>query len=328
MSVHRRHLLVAGAMLPLAVWTAPPVGAAPALPVIRPRSAWAKGLMPTGTLMAETDVRFLLIHHTETPNTDAPDDTAQRLRSIFSFHTGRQRGWPDVAYNFFVDRHGVIWEGRQGSIAGPVRGDATGGSQGFAELACFVGDFTAETPTEEALTSMSALLAWLAARNGLDLTTPATFVSRGSNRWRAGAQVTTDQIAGHRDMSRTACPGDALYPLLAARLQPAAVRLLHGTSPATASPEADATASAPPAPSPTPTSPPVASEGPAPTEAIQWAGAALTVAGAAGVALASHEITGEPDERRVASAQEQEGQDDAAEHDGEQQPDDEPAQGR
>ena len=328
MSVHRRHLLVAGAMLPLAAWAAPRAGATPALPEIRPRSAWAKGSAPTGTLTAETDVRFLLIHHTETPNTDAPDDTAQRLRSIFSFHTGRQRGWPDVAYNFFVDRYGVIWEGRQGSIAGPVRGDATGGSQGFAELACFVGDFTSEAPTEDALTSMSALLAWLGARNGLDLTTPTTFVSRGSNRWRAGTQVTTDQIAGHRDMSRTACPGDALYPLLAARLQPAAVRLLHGTSPATASPEADATASAPPAPSPTPTSPPVASEGPAPTEAIQWAGAALTVAGAAGVALASHEITGEPDERRVASAQEQEGQDDAAEHDGEQQPDDEPTQGR
>jgi hypothetical protein len=79
--------------------------------------------MPTGTLMAETDVRFLLIHHTETPNTDAPDDTAQRLRSIFSFHTGRQRkGWPDVAYNFFVDRHG----GDLGGSPGQHRGDRSG----------------------------------------------------------------------------------------------------------------------------------------------------------------------------------------------------------
>src|SRR5688500_18291358 len=41
-----------------------------------------------------------------------------------------------------------------------------------------------------------------------------TFVSRGSNRWPAGASVTTSTIAGHRDMSMTTCPGDAAYPLV------------------------------------------------------------------------------------------------------------------
>ena len=38
------------------------------------------------------------------------------------------------------------------------------------------------------------------------------FVSRGSNRYPAGRLVTTATIAGHRDMSITACPGDAVYP--------------------------------------------------------------------------------------------------------------------
>jgi hypothetical protein len=63
---------------------------------------------------------------------------------------------------------------------------------------------------------MVALLAWLAERYGIDPRPGATasFVSRGSNRWPAGASVTTATITGHRDMSKTACPGDAAYHLV------------------------------------------------------------------------------------------------------------------
>jgi hypothetical protein len=35
----------------------------------------------------------------------------------------------------------------------------------------------------------------------------ATFTSRGSNRWPAGATVKAATISGHRDTSQTACPG-------------------------------------------------------------------------------------------------------------------------
>ena len=128
-----------------------------------------------------------------------------------------------------------------------MRGDATGGSQGFAELACFVGDFMTQAPSEQALGAMAALLAWLASRNGLDLAGPVTFTSRGSNKWRKGAQVTTEQIAGHRDMSATQCPGDVLYPLVAGRLLPDARALLAGLAPTPG-----------PSPTPTPSEPPTA----------------------------------------------------------------------
>ncbi len=37
--------------------------------------------------------------------------------------------------------------GPTGALAGPVDADATGGSQGFAQLVCLVGDFTAVLPT-------------------------------------------------------------------------------------------------------------------------------------------------------------------------------------
>ena len=48
------------------------------------------------------------------------------------------------------------------------------------------------------------------------------FVSRGSDKFRAGTTVTTATISGHRDVTYTACPGDIGYGLLAGLAQPGA----------------------------------------------------------------------------------------------------------
>lgn len=192
---------------------------APDLAIV-PRSAWGGDLTPTGPLSAEAagDVRFLLVHHTVSPNDYGADETVGLLRGIFGYHTG-EKAWPDVAYNFFVDRFGQVFEGRTGSLTSPVKPDATGGSQGFAQLGCFVGDHTVEPPTLAATTSMIRLLAWLADTYGIDTAPGATttFVSRGSNLHPAGTTVTTATIAGHRDMSQTTCPGDGVYPAVRER---------------------------------------------------------------------------------------------------------------
>jgi hypothetical protein len=119
-----------------------------------------------------------------------------------------------VAYEFFVGKDGQIYEGRTGSLGGPVMADATGGSQGFAQLVCLLGDFTSVMPSAAALDSLVKVLAWLGDRYGIDTAPGATttFVSRGSNRFAAGTVVTTTTIAPHRAMSQTACPGDTFYP--------------------------------------------------------------------------------------------------------------------
>jgi len=201
--------------------------------VVQPRSAWGGDLLPKGPLSEETpgDVRFLLVHHTATSNAYTTGDVPGVLRNIYAFHT-TQKHWPDIAYNFLVDRFGRVWEGRTGSLNGPVKGDATGGSQGFALLACFIGDHTSEPPTDAALDAMGKLLGALASRYGINVRpgTTTTFTSRGSNRYPAGTQVTTATIAGHRDMSLTSCPGGASYPLIAARLIPAAAAAAAATA--------------------------------------------------------------------------------------------------
>ena len=195
--------------------------AAPAVPAVEvlpglfiyPRDAWGANLPPTGPIATETP-QFLLVHHTASSNSYS--SAAGLIQSAYAFHTSSAKGWPDVCYEFFIGRDGDVWEGRAGALTGPVVADATGGSQGFAQLICLLGDFTSQLPTAAAQESLVKVLAWLSDRYAIDISPDATttFISRGSQRWPVGATVTTPTIAGHRDMSFTECPGNALYPLL------------------------------------------------------------------------------------------------------------------
>lgn|GEM_PF-1143215 len=219
----RDAILLAGTAAASAIWWSPTHAvAAPITPsprpvndrlAIVPRSAWARDdQLPLGEPEPE-DVRFLLVHHTASEIGSEPIGV---MRGVYDFHTGPSRGWVDVAYNFFIDQDGVVYEGRAGSLDGPVVVSATGGSQGFAQLVCLLGDFTDELPTDAARASLVETLAWLADRHDLDTAAGATgaFVSRGSNLWPEGETVMADIVSGHRDMSRTACPGDTFYPVL------------------------------------------------------------------------------------------------------------------
>jgi len=195
--------------------------AGPAVPAVEilpglsifPRDAWGAQLPPVGPIATETP-QFFLVHHTASSN--AYTSAVSLIQATYAFHTSPAKGWSDVCYEFFIGRDGDVWEGRAGALTGPVVADATGGSQGFAQLICLLGDFTAQLPTPAAMTSLVNVLAWLGGRYAIDITPDATttFVSRGSQRWAPGTVVTTHTIAGHRDMSFTECPGDALYPLL------------------------------------------------------------------------------------------------------------------
>lgn len=224
--LNRREMLVAGGLLaaaaiagspqhtsaaPLVASTVFPVQVMPELFVL-PRDAWGADLPPKPGIQAES-VQFLLVHHTASSNTYGPGGARDVLRATYAWHTSPAKGWPDVCYEFFVDHDGVVWEGRAGALAGPVRADATGGSQGFAQLVCLVGDFTTADPTQAMIDSLVKVLAWLAIRYGIDTAsgTTTSFVSRGSQRYASGAPVTTPTIAGHRDMSYTGCPGDHIY---------------------------------------------------------------------------------------------------------------------
>ncbi len=215
----RTALALAGGVLATAISTnqlasaTASVAVAPSGLEIEPRSRWAGDGRPALGPIESEDVRFLLVHHSAS---QIGADPIGVMRSIYDFHTGPEKGWIDVAYNFFIDQRGVVYEGRTGSLEGAVRPSATGGNQGFSQLVCLLGDFTDELPTDLAMNSLVATLSWLAERHGVDTAVGATtsFISRGSNLWPSGEQVLADTVSGHREMSRTACPGDAFYPVL------------------------------------------------------------------------------------------------------------------
>lgn len=227
--ITRRQLIGAAAGLSL-------VGPGLALPAsgisIKPRSSWGSDHPPKGPLESE-DVKFLIVHHSASRNGHTTAEVPGILRSWYNFHTGPEKGWNDVAYNFCIDSEGVIWEARKGSIDGPVAGDATGGNQGFTQLVCIIGDYNTAQPTQASLDSLVQLLAWLAERYGIS-TSPGsevTFTSRGSNKWPEGAQVTTPTITGHRTMSKTTCPGDNLNAYVVGSLMADVQAVREGGSP-------------------------------------------------------------------------------------------------
>lgn len=207
-----------------------PVIVAPDLS-IHPRTAWAGRRKPRGPLKPEPDVKFLLVHHTAGSYAYGRDQVAGVIRSVCQYQQAA-KGWPDTCYNFFIDKYGGVWEGREGSIFSPVMADATGGSQGFAQLVCLLGNFEKDVPTKAMIESLTRVLGWLAVKYDIDLdqANKVSFTSRGSNKWRKGVRVAARPISGHRDMSYTACPGRNVYPLLA-RTVPRAARAYKATIP-------------------------------------------------------------------------------------------------
>lgn len=196
----------------------PPVGSSATVEVapglrIHPRSEWGADLPPRGPIGPET-VQFLLVHHTFSSN--VVPDPRRIIRQTYAFHTGPDKRWPDICYHFMIGPDGSVWETRAGSLAGPVVADATGGNQGYAQLVCMIGDFTTQAPTAAAQESLQRTLLFLADRYSIDTapTATTTFISRGSNKFRAGTVVTTPTVSGHRDVTYTACPGDVGYALL------------------------------------------------------------------------------------------------------------------
>jgi hypothetical protein len=159
------------------------------------------------------------VHHTVTQNNDP--DPAQTVRAIYAYHT-RGNGWNDIGYNFLVDQQGRVYEGRFARAyrpgEAPTGEDEAGrgvigahakavnpGTAGVALLGDYSGGFVPPAP---AVDSLVRLLAWKAARHDID--------PKGASPFTAvdGSPRSFPNIAGHRDVGDTGCPGGRLYERL------------------------------------------------------------------------------------------------------------------
>jgi uncharacterized protein with LGFP repeats len=160
-------------------------------------------------------IRAAVVHHTAQGNDYAPQDSARIVRSVYDYHT-KLLGWCDIAYHALVDKYGQVFEGRSGGLGNAVEGWHTGGFNRETWGVAMIGDFGDVPPTPIQLRAVGRLLGW---RLGLDHVDPKGMVTLtsagGSNtHFPAGAAATLPTIFSHRDVGKTACPGNAGYALL------------------------------------------------------------------------------------------------------------------
>lgn len=191
-----------------------PAAAAPTRPAIVTRAAWgADERLRRGGPRHADSVRALIVHHTAGGNAYRPDEGPAVVRAIYGYHT-RVLGWDDIGYHLLVDRYGRIYEGRAGGVERPVIGAHAGGFNHRTSGVAVMGSYQDAAPPPAAVRALVDVLAWKADVHGIDPRGSAELRSGGSTRYPAGARPRIPTISGHRDVSRTACPGQALYGLL------------------------------------------------------------------------------------------------------------------
>lgn len=144
---------------------------------IKSRQWWgARRPKSTPTNAHQSSVTF----HWEGPHMGGyqPDDTPGIVRGIQAFHMD-VRGWNDIAYNYLVDRYGLILEGRGRNIYNAASGTTEANTTSAA--VCYIGGVD-DPFTDEAKRSMREL--------ALDL---------------------GGDTHGHRDWVGTECPGTEIY---------------------------------------------------------------------------------------------------------------------
>lgn len=195
-------------------------------PRIITRSEWGSP-DPYGNLYKGTNrhwpatyqpVKQVFIHHTVTANYER--DPSAAVRAIWDFHANT-RGYGDIGYNYLVDHHGNIYQGRLGGdnvVAGHVLG-YNRGSLGVSMLGCFdsanqtcknLNGGTTPPPNNKVMEGLASLLSYKTTSFEINPYGSNNFCDSGGTNC-----LNIPTITGHRSANLTTCPGD----LTLARLQ-------------------------------------------------------------------------------------------------------------
>jgi len=164
-------------------------------------------------------IQKVIVHHTATRNMDP--DAAATIRSIYYYHAVTQ-GWGDIGYNFLIDEAGNVYEGRHSRQYTPgesptgedlngngvTAAHAQGYNSGTVGIA-LLGTLTNQDATPAARSALERLIAWIDSSHGIDPQGSGLYTNPVS-----GLQATFPNIAGHRDVAATECPGGSFYATL------------------------------------------------------------------------------------------------------------------
>jgi len=161
------------------------------------------------------EVKAVAVHHTVSLNDYTPEEAPQIVLAICRYHRN-SNGWNDIGYNALVDRFGTIYEGRAGGLDQAVIGAHAQGFNSQTAGVANIGDYSSIGASDAALQATANYIRWKLGVHGDPLSGPVTLTSAGGpeSRYAAGTKVTVDRVLGHRDVGKTACPGDGLYAQL------------------------------------------------------------------------------------------------------------------
>lgn len=144
------------------------------------------------------DIKFIVIHHTASQkNLDHPEVAIQ---NIYFYHSVRKK-WGDIGYHFLIDPKGNIYEGRFGGdkIIGGHAKPVNKVSIGIGVL----GNYDEGEIPVPVMRSLLTITNFLSKKYGID--------PDGSTIYK---EKKYKNIQGHRDNTKTLCPGKFLYQKL------------------------------------------------------------------------------------------------------------------
>jgi hypothetical protein len=159
-------------------------------------------------------LKFAVVHHTAGSNNYGPGDTPAILRGIYSYHVN-VNGYCDVAYNFFIDKFGQIYEGRVGGTSNAILGGHAGGFNSYSTGIALLGNYSGVALGDAPYNALVHLLRWKLSIHRVDPGAGfATIVADSPcacMRWPAGTPVGfANAIVGHGDLDFTSCPGSGV----------------------------------------------------------------------------------------------------------------------
>jgi hypothetical protein len=176
-------------------------------PIIRSRAAWgADESIRKGSPSYASSVYGVTVHHTASSNDYSPEDVPRLLRGFYAYHV-KSNGWSDLGYNLVVDKFGRIWEGRAGGTSRPVIGAHAGGFNTGTVGITVIGTYESVAMSSAAREAVAQLTGWRLGLEGKDPESTVRVYSAGSTRYPKGTLVTLPRVFGHRDVSKTTCPG-------------------------------------------------------------------------------------------------------------------------
>ncbi|XP_002022364.2 peptidoglycan-recognition protein SD [Drosophila persimilis] len=136
----------------------------------------------------ETPLARAVIAHTGGGGCSDDQGCANLMRNLQQYQMTRQR-FSDIGYHYLIGGNGRVYEGRSPSQRGAFAGANNEGSLGIA----FMGNFDEQPPSDAALEAGKSLLEQAVGQ---------------------GQLAESYQLLGHRQVSATKSPGDALYTLV------------------------------------------------------------------------------------------------------------------